>query len=134
MQWDAGANAGFTGGRPWLPLAPDADVVNVARQRGDAASMLSLHRRLLALRREHPAFSVGAYELVEVTDDVVVYLRAAGPDRCLVALNFGGSAQRALVPPAFRGGTIVLSTAMERTEETAGRTLDLQPDEGVIVA
>jgi alpha-glucosidase len=134
MQWDAGANAGFTSGRPWLPLAPDADVVNVARQRGDAASMLSLHRRLLALRREHPALSVGAYELMEVTDDVVVYLRAAGPDRCLVALNFGGSAQRALVPPALRGGTIVLSTAMERTEGTAGRMLDLLPDEGVIVA
>src|SRR5258706_7704584 len=30
MQWDATANAGFTTARPWLPIAPAAQRVNVA--------------------------------------------------------------------------------------------------------
>src|SRR5436309_1331286 len=35
MQWDATPNAGFSTGRPWLPMAPDAQRVNVAAQRHD---------------------------------------------------------------------------------------------------
>src|SRR5262249_34681156 len=33
MQWSAEPNAGFTAGRPWLPIAPDAPRVNVASER-----------------------------------------------------------------------------------------------------
>ena len=134
MQWDAGPKAGFTTGRPWLPQSPDADVINVARQREDPSSMLSLYRRLLALRRERPALAVGAYEQVELAGDVIVYLRAAGPSRCLVSLNLGGASHRVRVPPAFRGGEILVSTLMDRVDEPVGRTLELRPDEGVIVA
>src|SRR5919199_2909639 len=51
LQWDASPNAGFTTGRAWLPVAADFERVNVAAQRADPTSMLSLHRRLIALRR-----------------------------------------------------------------------------------
>ena len=102
MQWDATAHAGFTSGRPWLPVAPDAATVNVARQRDDPASMLALYRRLLALRRARPALSIGSYEPVDGTGDVLAYARNAGDNQCLVALNLSCTPQTFGVPAAFR--------------------------------
>jgi alpha-glucosidase len=51
MQWDRGPNGGFTLGTPWLPVC-DPAARNVADQRRDPASVWSLHRDLIALRRE----------------------------------------------------------------------------------
>jgi alpha-glucosidase len=50
MQWDGTRNGGFTTGEPWLPLVDPADR-NVADQRTDPESLLSLYRDLLAWRR-----------------------------------------------------------------------------------
>ena len=55
--------------------------------------MLSLTRRLLALRRASPALSVGRYRPLDgadVPDDCFVFLREADSERLLVALNFAG--------------------------------------------
>ena len=51
MRWDGTDCAGFTNGTPWLPVANDYRTNNVAAERGDPTSMLTLHRRLLASRR-----------------------------------------------------------------------------------
>lgn len=66
MPWDAGANAGFTPEHvvPWLPVHPDSGALNVAAQARDPSSMLSTYRRLLRLRREHPALHSGTLELL----------------------------------------------------------------------
>jgi alpha-glucosidase len=133
MQWDAGRNAGFTTGRPWLPVAVDAGRVNVARQRGDPASILTLHRRLLALRRERAALAVGAYEPLDAAGDVLAFVRRAGGDRCLVALNLGSSVQELAVPSALQGGRVLISTHLDREGRSVGDRLALAPDEGVVV-
>jgi alpha-glucosidase len=133
MQWDAGRAAGFTTGRPWLPVAADVAVVNVARQRDDPTSMLVLCRALLALRRARPALSVGSYERLDAEGDVLAYVRTAGDDRCLVALNLGSTPQHMAVPPAFRGARVLLSTALDR-DEPIGDDLALRPDEGIVAA
>jgi alpha-glucosidase len=134
MQWDAGPNAGFTTGRPWLPVAPDAEVVNVARQRDDPGSMLHLYRRLLALRRARSALSAGSYAPVEAGGEILAYVRDAAPDRCLVALNLGPSPERLVVPPAFRGSRVLISTAHDREGDQVGAHLHLRGDEGIIAA
>ncbi|MEA2420717.1 MAG: alpha-glucosidase [Thermoleophilaceae bacterium] len=70
MQWDASPTGGFTTGEPWLPLVDPARR-NVADQRDDPASMLSLVRDLIALRRE-----LGdEFELLDAADGVVAYRR-----------------------------------------------------------
>src|SRR4051794_11419175 len=51
MQWDATPSGGFTAGQPWLPVV-DAAERNVADQRDDPSSLLSLYRELIALRPE----------------------------------------------------------------------------------
>jgi alpha-glucosidase len=133
MQWDGEPNAGFTSGRPWLPVAPDFDRVNVARQRDDPRSMLTLYRRLLALRRGRPALAVGGYEPVEVTGDVLAYARGVGAGRCFVALNLGSSEQQLEVPPGFRSSRILVGTGPDREQQPVGDRLDLRPDEGMVI-
>jgi alpha-glucosidase len=88
MPWDAGPGAGFTGGRPWLPFG-DANLArSVAAQRDDPGSMLTLHRRLLRLRRRTPALAAGGHQRVMADGDVLAYLRTGpGDDRWLVALT-----------------------------------------------
>jgi alpha-glucosidase len=140
MQWDAGPNAGFAPptARPWLPIADDYAKVNVAAQREDPKSMLSLTRRLIALRRAEPALSVGTYEPVDAGDDIVAYTRR-DPEtgrRFLVALNLCDE-PRIFRPPAGgfgAGAKVVLSTHVDRDESPAGAELSLRPDEGLIVA
>jgi alpha-glucosidase len=78
MQWEAGPKAGFTSGRPWLPLV-DPELRNVADQRTDAGSLQSLYRQLLELRR---ALGPG-FRLLDAEPGVVAYER----DGHLVAVN-----------------------------------------------
>jgi alpha-glucosidase len=78
MQWETGPKAGFTSGRPWLPLV-DPELRNVADQQADAASLQSLYRQLLELRR---ALGPG-FRLLDAEPGVVVYQR----DGHLVAVN-----------------------------------------------
>ena len=78
MAWDDGANGGFTGGAPWLPLHADWPTRNVAAQAGERGSMLSLYRDLLRLRRAHPALALGDFALLESDGDVLAYERRYG--------------------------------------------------------
>jgi alpha-glucosidase len=128
MRWDDRPGAGFTTGTPWLPLGNPA--VNVAAQREDPGSVLTLHRRLLALRHDSPALSGGAYEPVQADGDVLAYLRTGGDGRWLVALNLGPVAGR--LDPAVRG-RVELATTPGREGERVEGGLDLAGDEGMVV-
>jgi alpha-glucosidase len=56
--WEADLPAyGFTTGEPWLPIPDDYAVLGAAEQLEDTGSTLSLYRRALELRREHPGFA-----------------------------------------------------------------------------
>ncbi|HZM35857.1 MAG TPA: alpha-amylase family glycosyl hydrolase [Burkholderiales bacterium] len=129
MQWTP--DGGFTTGEPWLPLSPDHEVVNVEAQRRDPQSMLSLHRALLALRRQEPELETGGFTAFEAEADVLAYARG---ERFFVALNLGSRERRVRLP---RAGELVLSTRLDRGPERVGGrdapTLALRPDEGAIV-
>jgi alpha-glucosidase len=68
MQWDP--SGGFTDGRPWLPMI-DPEERNVADQRQDPGSLLSVYRDLIALRRELS----GSLEMIDSADGVLAYRR-----------------------------------------------------------
>jgi alpha-glucosidase len=123
MPWDGSAQAGFSTAEPWLPLNPDWPVRNVARQAADDASMLSLHRALLRLRRAYPALATGSLALIEADGDVLAYERVAGAQRIIVALNLGAQPQ-----PLGVAGEMLLSTL-----SSAAYAGILAPDEGVIL-
>ncbi|MGY9047066.1 MAG: alpha-amylase family glycosyl hydrolase, partial [Rhodobacterales bacterium] len=104
LAWETGENGGFTTGTPWLPmdLSPG---ISVAEQTGDAASMLELHRLLLAQHVAHPALTLGDLVDVTATGPVLSYARVHGDTRLDIALNLSDAPQ----PMPF-GGTCLIST------------------------
>ena len=131
MQWDASENAGFTDGDPWLPLSADRATVNVAAQRADPASMFSLYRQLIALRRREPALAIGVHVKAEAIGDVLTYRRFHNGRWITVALNFSDA------PQQFRNGAsaydVLLSTHLDRTRREDG-VVQLRANEGVVLA
>ena len=135
VQWDASPGAGFSTGSPWLPVGAGAARVNVAAERDDPASMLSLYRRLIWFRKGSPALHGGDYRsLPDAPGGCYAYVRSGGGERLLVALNFSGEALDYQVGERDRG-RLELSTDPSRAtgEELSLRPLRLRPDEGVVV-
>jgi alpha-glucosidase len=132
MQWSDGPNAGFSSGRPWLPLADDYQIANVAAERDDSRSMLALHQRLIELRRATPALEVGSYAALPAEGDLLAYMREAGGQRRLIVLNLGQQSQ-SIELGALGAGRIILSTHLDRADEPVGGALSLRADEGVLV-
>jgi alpha-glucosidase len=93
MQWNSGDNAGFSSGKPWLPVNSDYKSRNVAAQERDPTSLLSWYRSLIALRRSRPELRSGAIEFLDGASDVLAYARRdtaneGSATRTLVLLNF----------------------------------------------
>src|SRR5204862_1609211 len=79
-----------------------------------------------------PGLAVGGYRAA-AGGDLLAYLREGGGRRFLVVLNLG-DAPRVFKPvdPAVRG-RIALTTHLDRVGETVAGTIELRPDEGVVV-
>ena len=91
MQWDGSPNGGFSGGKPWLPVASDFKQANVGTQSGSAGSLLSLYRELIWLRKKRPALQSGEIRFMEeYLPNALVYFRLDASEKVLVALNFTG--------------------------------------------
>jgi alpha-glucosidase len=133
MQWTPGPRAGFSTVEPWLPLDPQAETRNVEVLRDDPASILTLHRRLIALRREHPALSIGAYRAVSVAGDVLVYERLHGDEIVRVALNFGHGSCLVDVPPEAAWEVLLSSAGGRRGEGPQDGRFALAGDEALVL-
>jgi alpha-glucosidase len=135
MHWDGVPNAGFSPVNvdPWLPLAADYQQNNVALEREDARSMLSLTRALLTLRRTKPALNRGSYHTIKSrSENCFIYLREHEKQRLLIALNFSVEAEVVRLPE-FGEGRILISTSLDREEQMNLATLSLRPHEGCII-
>jgi alpha-glucosidase len=135
MPWDATPGAGFSTGRPWLPLPTDFMHRNVASESGDEGSILNTYRRLLRLRRATPALERGDQELVEQGDvNALAYVRSDGDDRAFVALNFGSQPLpvRTPAPPSGRRWQVAFSTVRLPASEPLSGELTLAPLEALI--
>ena len=130
MPWTNEPNAGFCPPHiePWLPLNPDFQTLNVACELADPRSMLSLTRRLLALRRASTALSAGGYRSLDSPEECFVYLRQLEHEQRVVALNFGSQPRLVQID-----GTVLLSSYLDREGSLPGE-LALRPAEGVIIA
>jgi alpha-glucosidase len=115
MQWEASPGGGFTTGDPWLPLDDPAER-NVADQRDDPGSVLSLYRELISLRRSLPS----EFEPVDDVPGVMSFRRG---DR-LIAINVSTE------PRPIPAGEVLLAT----TPGAVGHGGSLAPSAGAVVA
>ncbi|MCB0010730.1 MAG: DUF3459 domain-containing protein [Anaerolineales bacterium] len=131
MQWDSTANAGFTTGEPWLPLAPDFAEVNVAGQLADEQSTLAFYRRLLRLRREQPALTSGTITFVDgLAADLLAYVRAYESRRLLIILNFGDQKQAVDISGFATSAQSLLATTFGAQ---SGALVQVAPHESILL-
>jgi alpha-glucosidase len=131
MQWDGGRCAGFSNAEPWLPVADDVTKVNVHIEERSARSLLNLHRRLIAVRRSHPALQLGSYRTIEASGDLLLFAREWHHDRIVVALNLGGGKFK--LASAGVQGKVLVSTAGDRDREPVEHEFALRADEGLVI-
>ena len=91
VQWDAGPQAGFTTGTPWLAVNPNAVEINAEAAVADPGSVFHHYRRLIEARHTLPVVVDGAYRLLLPSDEqVFAYVRTLGPVTLLLVANMGG--------------------------------------------
>jgi alpha-glucosidase len=131
MQWNGGANAGFTKGTPWLPVPATVETHNVAAELKDPNSILQFYKRLLALRHHEPALLEGEYiPLNEDDPNVLAYLRAYKNEAVLVVLNMTTKEQKSSFDlagqgfPAKRATTLLTTMHAEAGADISSVTLE----------
>lgn len=100
----------------------------------DAHSLLNLNRRLIELRRHEPALAVGQYVAVPAAGDLLAYRRQLDDERrYTIVLNF--AAEPAKFPSTVipHQSSIVLSTHLDRHQESIKDAVELRANEGVII-
>jgi alpha-glucosidase len=137
MPWGGGQNGGFTTGKPWLRMAPDVDTRTVALQDNDPGSVLNAYRRLLWLRRRHPALQVGTYRRLSTrTKDVLVYERATDGETLIVAVNFSSAERSFGIRTARRWRPLFETHEADGSpplDIAEGGELTLQPREAIVL-
>jgi oligo-1,6-glucosidase len=132
MQWNATQGAGFTTGKPWLPVNPNYATINVAAEDVDRASVLNHYRALLALRRRTPALMYGAYVDVDPSHPkVYAYTRTLGAERYLTVINFSASAVDYTLPAGLRPRSVSLDSVPGAAPSLIGH-LALRPWQAII--
>jgi len=62
MQWDATPQAGFTAGKPWIPVNENYPLINVTAAENDPNSILHYYRKMIAFRKAHLTLVYGDFE------------------------------------------------------------------------
>jgi alpha-glucosidase len=134
MQWSADENAGFSTATSWLPIADDYAKINVEEAMRDPHSALNLNRRLVELRRHEPALAVGQYVAVPAPGDLLAYRRQLDDERrFLIVLNFVAEPAKFSSTAIPQQSRIVLSTHLDRDQESIDDIVELRANEGVII-
>ena len=76
MQWSAGPSAGFTTGTPWIAVNPNYTEINAEEERKDPDSVYHFYQKLIRLRKTHPVFVDGKFDLLLPEDErIFAYTR-----------------------------------------------------------
>jgi oligo-1,6-glucosidase len=127
MQWDAGEQAGFTSGTPWIQVNPNYQQINVAQAIADPNSIFAYYQQLIRLRKANPVIVYGNYDLVQETDAAIyAYTRTLEDDRLLIILNFSASTPTFALPAAMASDNaelLISNYPVDPAEAIAGLTL-----------
>lgn len=132
MQWDTIFNAGFTAGKPWLPVNKNYVEINVASESKDPASVLNHFKKMTGLRKENPVLVHGAYAVLQINHpDIYAYTRTLNGVKMLVILNFKSKNSIIKLPEIGAG----YETAINNYDDFSakGEVADLKPYQGVIL-
>ena len=94
--------AGFSTTEPWLPVDPAHLPLAVDVQEAAPLSMLKATRRLVRLRRAHPALRIGSMTILDTPDPLLVFQREAEGERLMAVFNLGHAPVAWTLPSGWR--------------------------------
>jgi len=123
MQWSSDRNAGFSRANPqklFLPIIIDPEyhyeAINVEAQQNNPSSLLWWMKRLIALRKQFPAFGRGTMKFLRPSNPkVLAFVREFDSERVLVVANLSRFVQAVEIDLSEFAGMI--------PEELFGRSL-----------
>lgn len=109
MPWNADApHAGFTTGKPWLPVAEAHIGAAASNQEHDPQSPLNFARRLIAWRRQQPQLTRGEIVFFDAPEPVLALRRdLPGQPGIIAIFNLGPEAASFTLPQA--AGAVALT-------------------------
>lgn len=132
VQWNAGKNAGFTEGTPWLKVNPNYKNINVEAQEKDENSVLSFYKKMIALRKNPDYKETIVYgDVIPFEEDrhnLMAYHRKADKDLLIIG-NFQKEPQSVVLPADCK--TILLNNY--DSADLDGRKLTLKNYQVVMI-
>jgi oligo-1,6-glucosidase len=126
MQWDAGRNAGFTAGDPWMPVNPNYTWLNAAAQLDATDSVFAHYQALIRLRHELPILVDGEFTpLMEDDPEIWAYTRTTADRRLLVIANCGRAPRPVDVGGVWASADLVLGNLPHTPFSSGSTVLDL---------
>ena len=130
MQWDNSLNAGFSSApleKLYAPVISDDNYgyaqVNVAAQRADPNSLLNRVRRMLAIRKQHPAFGWGTFDWEDTGNNAIAaYRRTTEEEALLIFNNLSDQTISLSLPENFWGAEDILTG-----QQFTGAHIQLEP-------
>ena len=91
MQWNGGANGGFTEGAPWILPPENYRTINAEAELRDPDSILHYYKKLIQLRKQEPVIAEGQIEfLCQDVPELFAYRRFLGTQDLFVVNNLTG--------------------------------------------
>ena len=126
MQWDAGPNAGFTTGDPWLPVNPNYTWLNAAAQIDMIDSVFAHYQALIRLRHELPILVDGDFTPLMAEDPQIwAYTRTTPSGRLLVIANCGRDPRTVEIDREWTEADLLLANLSEIPATSMSSSLEL---------
>ncbi|WP_341890048.1 alpha-amylase family glycosyl hydrolase [Variovorax sp. YR752] len=123
MSWTGDATrAGFTTGAPFRALSANAATNNVEAQLADPNSLLHWYKALIALRRAHPALTLGTHAGATASGSTLSFQRVQGNQRAVVMINYGAGGATISATGLPAGATLVNAFPASGTNAVADGT------------
>ncbi|MEO1657795.1 MAG: alpha-amylase family glycosyl hydrolase [Pseudomonadota bacterium] len=120
-------HAGFTTGKPWLPVGSDHFSLSVDQQAVDSDSMLHFTKRALEARAQSEALRSGDMAFIGAADGVCAFTRQSDNEELLCLFNMTSEMVKHSV---FTDGYRVLINTHDRLE---GPVVQLQAYQGIVL-
>lgn len=128
MQWDA--QGGFTSGTSWLAMNENFREINIEENINNNDSILHYYKKLIQLRKTHPAISNGSYiPYLENYEQLIAFKRICDNEEIIVINNFKEEVVDILLPE-ISNYEILLSNYKNLIIE---ETIQLQPYQALVL-
>ena len=131
MQWDDGANAGFTTGEPWISVPKIKPEANTIAEAEDPDSITAYYKKLIALRKELPVIAGGTISFPESDDsDLMIYERSDDNDKLYIVNNLTDKEKSVKIPEDFVNAEVLIGNYEDFKPEAEAA---LRPYEAVVL-